>query len=213
MGRKVHPKAFRMGQMFTWSSRWYADKKRYKNLVIQDVKLRSALMEKLSNAGAAEIVIERSISTVKVVVYVARPGVAIGRGGQNLEITKKYIMGFFKDTAKDVKVEIQVEPVPTPSLNAYLVGKNIAEQIERRIPHRRAVYRAIEQVMGAGAKGVQIMLSGRIRGAEIARVEKYKEGSIPLSTIREEVDFAVVPALTKSGYVGIKVWICKKTVN
>ena len=211
MGRKVHPKAFRMGEKFTWSSRWFADKRKYKDFLIQDVKLRSALMEKLANAGIAEVVIERSISTVNVVIYVARPGVAIGRGGQNLEIIKKYIMSFFEEGAASAKIEIQVEPVSAPSLNAHLVGKNIAEQIERRIPHRRAVYRAIEQVMGAGAKGVQIMLSGRIRGAEIARVEKYKEGSVPMSTIREEIDFAVVPALTKSGYVGIKVWICRKS--
>ncbi|MDP3983096.1 MAG: 30S ribosomal protein S3 [bacterium] len=211
MGRKVHPKAFRMGEKFTWTSRWFADKRKYKDFLIQDVKLRSALMEKLANAGIAEVVIERSISTVKVVIYVARPGVAIGRGGQNLEVIKKYIMSFFEAGAQSARIEIQVEPVSAPSLNAHLVGKNIAEQIERRIPHRRAVYRAIEQVMGAGAKGVQIMLSGRIRGAEIARVEKYKEGSIPMSTIREEIDFAVVPALTKSGYVGIKVWICRKS--
>lgn len=211
MGRKVHPKAFRMGQMFTWQSRWFSDKKRYKDLLIMDVRLRRALMDKLSSAGIAEVIIERSISTIKIIIYVARPGVAIGRGGQNLEVIKKFIMGFFENDTKETKVEIQVEPVSTPSLNAHLVGTNIAEQIERRIPHRRAVYRAIEQVMGAGAKGVQIMLSGRIRGAEIARVEKYKEGSIPMSTIREDVDFAVVPALTKSGYVGIKVWICRKS--
>lgn len=207
MGRKIHPKAFRLGNIFTWDSRWYARDGRYRRLLLQDVKLRKVLMSRLSNAGIARVVIERSINTVTITLHVARPGVAIGRGGNNLEEIKNFITKFFKEENEDAKVEIHVEPVPKPDLDAYLVAKNVAEQITRRIPHRRIVHRTMQQVLAARAKGVQIVLSGRIAGAEIARTEKYKKGSIPLSTIRKDIDFAAVPALTKSGYVGVKVWI------
>lgn len=207
MGRKIHPKAFRLGNLFTWDSRWYAEDDRYRRFLLQDVKLRKALMDRLSNAGVAQVVIERSINSVTITLHVARPGVAIGRGGKNLEEIKDFITRFFKQEGEDVKVEIQVEPVSKPDLDACLVAKNVAEQIERRIPHRRVVHKTIAQVLSAGAKGVQIVLSGRIAGAEIARTEKYKKGTVPLSTIRKDIDFATVPALTKSGYVGVKVWI------
>lgn len=209
MGRKVNPKAFRLGEKFSWSSRWFADKARYRKLLLQDVKLRKQLMEQLSNAGITEVVIQRSINTVTITLYVSRPGVAIGRGGKNLEEIKKLIVDFFSKEGEEIKVDLQVEPVTQPNLDAYLVAKNVAEQLERRIPHRRVVHKTIEQVMSAGAKGIQIVLAGRIAGAEIARTEKYKRGSVPFSTIREDLDFAAVPALTKSGYIGVKVWICR----
>lgn len=210
MGRKVNANAFRLNENLNWNSRWFARKDRYCKLLIEDVRLRKELMKKLENAGIVNVVIERSINTVKLTLYVARPGVAIGRGGKNLEEIKKFINDIFKKTNKKIKTEIQIEPVGKPNLNAYLVAKSVSEQIERRIPHRRVVYRIIDQVASAGAKGIQIILSGRIAGAEIARTEKYKRGSIPFSTIREDVEYAQVPALTKSGYVGIKVWICRK---
>lgn len=209
MGRKINPKIFRLGKNITWESRWYADKKRYSRLLLEDVKLRRILMDKLANAGISQVIIDRSINTVNITLNVARPGVAIGRGGKNLEDIKNFIIKFFKDQGEDLKVDLQVEPVNNPDLNAYLIAKNISDQIIRRIPHRRVVHKATEQVLNAGAKGVQIVLAGRIAGAEISRTEKYKEGMIPLSTIREDVDFASVPARTKSGYVGIKVWICR----
>lgn len=225
MGQKIHPKAFRLGPVYTWSSRWFADKNRYSELLLEDVVLRKFLFLKLKNAGLTDVVIERSINKMKIILRVSRPGVVIGRGGSGLEELKKAIeqkllkhrtkrkqesqKKKFVETGK-LKVEISVEPVKEPNLSAFLVANTIADQLVRRIPPKRACYQAMERVMGAGAVGVKILLSGRINGAEIARREKHTKGTVPLSTIREEVDFATVPALTKSGYIGVKVWICKK---
>lgn len=218
MGQKIHPKGFRLGQVFTWSSRWYADRRQYSTLLLADVVLRRELAAKLKSAGLALVEIERSINKVKVTVHVSRPGVVIGRGGSGLEMLKKFIETFLANQlkviqrkAQGVKVEIAVEPVKEPNLNAYLVGSNIADQLARRMPHKRVCNQAVDRVIGAGAKGVRIKLAGRINGAEIARREKFGSGTIPLSTIREDVDFASVPSLTKSGYIGVKVWICRKS--
>ncbi|MBI2404857.1 30S ribosomal protein S3 [Candidatus Gottesmanbacteria bacterium] len=226
MGQKIHPKGFRLGTTFLWSSRWFADKARYHGLLIADVVLRRTLLRKLKSAGLAGVDIERSINKVKVTLHVSRPGVVIGRGGSGLEDMKKFIETFLRTQSHrkshaigqkslpesgKVKVEVAVEPVKEPNLNAYLVGTMIADQLAKRLPHKRVVNQAIERVMNAGAKGVRILLSGRIAGAEIARREKYQIGTVPLSTIREDVDFASVPSLTKSGFIGVKVWICRKT--
>ncbi len=218
MGQKINPKGFRLGTTFLWSSRWYADKGRYKNLLIADVELRRTLHEKLKSAGLALVEIERSINKVKVTIHVSRPGVVIGRGGSGMEDIKKFIEKFLLTHEKHmkgtegakVKVEVAVEPVKEPNLNAFLVASTIADQLAKRLPHKRVSNQAIERVMNAGAKGVRILLAGRIAGAEIARREKYQTGTVPLSTIREDVDFAAVPSLTKSGYIGVKVWICRK---
>lgn len=216
MGQKIHPKGFRIGVVFPWASRWFASKQNYKHLLLADVTLRRALHERLKPAGLAQVEIERSINKVIVTLFVSRPGVVIGRGGSGLEETKKYIERLLLTTRmlKDVgklKVEVAVEPVKEPNLVAYLVGVNIADQLAKRLPHKRVCNQAVERVMNAGAKGVKIALAGRINGAEIARREKYSAGTVPLSTIKENVDFAAVPALTKSGYIGIKVWICRKS--
>ncbi|MCJ7826113.1 30S ribosomal protein S3, partial [Patescibacteria group bacterium] len=169
--------------------------------------------------------IERSINKMKLIIHVSKPGIVIGRGGSGLEDMKKAIerfllnfravrqknapTRFWKETGK-LKVEIAVEPVKEPNLSAQLVAVSIADQLVRRIPPKRVCNQAIERVMNAGAVGVKVLLAGRINGAEIARREKFSAGSIPLSTLREDVDFAVNPALTKSGYIGVKVWICRK---
>lgn len=212
MGQKVNPIGFRLGTNVNWKSRWFADDKRYKHLLFEDVKLREVLQLKLKNAGLSHVEIDRSINKIDVTVFVSRPGIVIGRGGTGLEELKKFITKKLKKgDDKQIKIELKVEPVKEPNLNANIVGTMVADQLVRRMPHRRVVKQAIERVMGAGAKGVQIMLAGRIAGAEISRKEKYKQGSIPFSTIREEIDYASVPALTKSGYVGVKVWICKKS--
>lgn len=224
MGQKINPRGFRLGTIYTWTSRWFADKNRYGEILLEDVKLREYLFLRLKNAGIAELHIERSINKMKVILHVARPGVVIGRGGSGLEELKKFIEAFLThhrmlraknvsarktgDTGKS-KLEISVEPIKEPNLHAYLVATTIADQLIRRIPPKRACNQALERVMNAGARGVRVVLSGRINGAEIARTEKHTTGTIPLSTIREEVDFASVPALTKSGYVGVKVWICR----
>ncbi len=226
MGQKINPKGFRVGTVFTWNSKWFADKRTYKELVFDDAKLRETLTAKLKPAGLANILIERSINKIKVTLFVSRPGVVIGRGGSGLEELKKFIENFMRthrgfqnpyDTRKKagetgrIKVELAVEPVKEPNLNAYLVAQTVSDQIVRRMPHKRVCNQAIERVMSAGARGVRIILSGRIGGAEIGRKEKYQAGTVPLSTIREEVDYATSPALTKSGYVGVKVWICRKS--
>lgn len=230
MGQKIHPRGFRLGPVYTWSSRWYADNYRYKALLFEDVTMRRELYNKLKSAGLAQVDIDRSINKVKVTLHVSRPGVVIGRGGSGMEIIKKFIesfitkkplggMGIKKKAAgtgsaeeNRIKVEVAVEPVKEPNLNAYLVASTIADQLTKRLPHKRVCNQAVDRVMSAGAKGIRIKLSGRIRGAEIARREKFQSGSVPLSTIREEIDFAAVPSLTKSGYIGVKVWICRKTI-
>lgn len=220
MGQKINPRGFRLGPLYTWSSRWFAKGQDYKKFLLSDVNLRQALEKRLKSAGLANIEIERSINKLKITLHVSRPGVVIGRGGSGLEELKKYIeQVYFKDTIgtadkksemSKLKIEVAVEPVKEPNLNAQLVAQSISDQIAKRIPHKRVCLSAIERVRNSGARGVKIVLAGRIAGAEIARREKYQDGTIPLSTIREDVDYADVPSLTKSGYVGVKVWICKK---
>lgn len=222
MGQKIHPYGFRLGPLYTWVSRWFADDARYADLLIQDVTLREALVERLKTAGLAQVEIERSINKIRVILRVSRPGMVIGRGGTGLEELKKFIEKNLIETARKrklskvafdpskAKVEVVVEPVKEPNLSAQIVATNIADQLIRRLPHKRVCLQAVDRVMTAGANGVKVKLAGRIAGAEISRRETYKAGSIPLSTIREQVEYAEVPALTKSGYVGIKVWIYKK---
>lgn len=224
MGQKIHPHGFRLGPLYTWSSRWFADDARYADLLLLDILLREALVARLKPAGLAQVEIERSINKIRVILHVSRPGLVIGRGGTGLEDIKKFIEGTLLETAKKrklgkgafdrtkMKVEVVVEPVKEPNLSAQIVATNIADQLLKRMPHKRICMQTLDRVMSAGALGVKIKLAGRIGGAEIARRETYKTGSIPLSTIREDVDYAEVPSLTKSGYVGVKVWISKKTI-
>lgn len=218
MGQKINPKGFRIGPVFNWTSRWYADSRDYGRTLLADVALRRELGAKLKTAGLALIEIERSINKIKVTVHVSRPGVVIGRGGSGLETLKKFIeevlakkLPMTMGKGQGVKVDIAVEPVKEPNLNATLVATTISDQLVRRMPHKRVCNQAVERVISAGAKGVRIILGGRINGAEIARREKFQSGTIPLSTIREDIDFASIPALTKSGYIGVKVWICRKS--
>jgi len=206
MGQKVNPYGLRLGSLYNWKSRWFADKKNYQKLLLEDIKLRKFLMEKLRLAGIFRVDIERFPKSMKIILYVSRPGVVIGRGGANLEELKKIIS---QKLEPGLKLEIQIEEIKNPDLNAQLILENIINQLERRIPHRQVVNRTMERVMNAGAKGIKIVLSGRIAGAEIGRTEKYSQGRIPLSTLRADIDYAERPALTKSGYVGVKVWIYK----
>ena len=209
MGQKVNPKILRLGTIFNWSSRWFADKN-YKENLLSDFKIRSALTDRLKNAGVSQIEIERSINSLKVTAYVARPGMVIGRGGSGLEELKIFLQSVLKiknNSKSSAKIDIRIEPVKEPNLDSYLVAKNIADQLVKRLPHRRVMGQTIERVMGAGAKGVRIVISGRVGGAEIGRREKLHVGTVPLSTIRENISFASVPALTKKGYIGVKVWI------
>jgi small subunit ribosomal protein S3 len=212
MGQKVNPTLLRMGGIFSWKSRWFADKSNYSANVLEDYRLRQYLEKKLSNAGLVEINIKRSISKLTLIIEVARPGVVIGKGGQNLERIKAgvdKIVNISKIKKEQSRIELKIEEVKKPDLSAKLVTERIISQLIARYPHRRAVKQAMEKVMGAGAKGVKIQLSGRIAGAEIGRSEKYFQGSIPTQTLRANIDYYEQPAKTRSGYVGIKVWIYK----
>lgn len=215
MGQKVNPTGFRMGTTYSWKSRWFADVKTYSDKVLEDYKLRKFLDKKLASAGVVQVAIERSLTMVKIVLHVSRPGVVIGKGGANLEEIKKdveRIMNVSKLKKDRVKIDLRVEEVTKPDLSAKLMVERIAQQLAKRFPHRRAVNQALERVMQAGAKGVKIQLSGRVGGAEIGRTEKYFEGSIPTQTLRADIDYFEMPAHTRSGYVGIKVWIYKGTI-
>lgn len=216
MGQKVHPIGFRVGTTFGWKSRWYANPKNYSDTVIEDYRIRQALLKLLSNAGLVRVDIERSHTAVKVLVHVSRPGVVIGKGGANLEIVKNKIeevVNTGKSKKDRVKIDLRVEEIKKPDLSAKLVAERIEQQLVKRYPHRRAVSQALDKVMQAGAKGVKIVLSGRIGGAEIGRTEKYFRGSVPTQTLRANIDYYQSPALTRSGFVGIKVWIYKGTVE
>ncbi len=212
MGQKVNPTLMRIGGIFNWKSRWFAEKDHYSDNVLEDYRLRQYLEKKLSNAGLVDVSIKRSISKLTLIIEVARPGVVIGKGGQNLEKIKAgvdHIVNASKIKKEKSRIELKIEEVKKPDLSAKLVTERIIGQLISRYPHRRAVKQAMERVMGAGAKGVKIQLSGRIAGAEISRSEKYFEGSIPTQTLRANIDYYEQPAKTRSGYVGIKVWIYK----
>ena len=212
MGQKVNPKGLRLGVIYNWNSRWFFSNKRsYREALKSDIKIRETLMKKLSFASVTQIDIERAINKVTLIIYSVKPGMIIGRGGKGLEDIKKHIAIYLKgyEKGKDSKLDIKIEPVKRPYLSAYFVGQSIAEKLVRGFPHRSTVHNAMNRVIEAGGKGVKVQLGGRIAGAEISRREKYFQGTIPTSTIREDVDYAEYPALTKSGYIGVKIWICK----
>ena len=212
MGQKVNPIGFRLGNFLNWKSKWYATAKDYSDTVLEDYKLRTFLKNKLASAGIVQVEIERSLTVIKIILFVSRPGVVIGKGGSNLEETKKDIerlLNVSKLKKDRVKIDLRVEEVTQPDLSAKLVAERISGQLIKRFPHRRAVAQAMERAMQAGAKGIKISLAGRVGGAEISRTEKYFEGSVPTQTLRANIDYYHEPSLTRSGYVGIKVWIYK----
>jgi len=208
MGQKIHPIGFRMGISATWKSRWFAKGDKYKTNVLEDIKIRDLLMKKLRPAGIQSVEIERAVNKLKVIIFVSRPGVLIGRGGSGLTDTKKYLMKSLKIKDENT-LEISPMEIKSADLSAYLVAQSVAEQLAKRLPAQRVMNQSIERVMRSGAKGVKIVVSGRIGGAEIARREWKASGTMPLHTLRADIDFCVYPALTKSGYVGVKVWINK----
>jgi small subunit ribosomal protein S3 len=210
MGQKINPHVVRLGNVFGWSSRWF-DERKYKETFLEDYNLRKMLLERLKPAGISSVEIERSINSLKIIIFVSRPGIVIGRGGAGLEDLKKSINKYFqkKRGGNAPKTDIRVEPVKEPNLDSYLVAVNIADQLARRLPYKRVLNSTAERVMGAGAKGVKIVLTGRIAGSEIARREKIHLGTVPLSTIRENINYSSYPSLTKKGYIGVKVWINK----
>jgi small subunit ribosomal protein S3 len=210
MGHKVNPVGFRLGKKYTCTSRWYAaNPKIYQANLLEDVTIRRFLAQKLNIAGLTQVEIERSINKINLKIHVTRPGVVIGRGGSGLEDLKNTLVKLVKIKNPEKNLSLDVIEVKEPDLNAHLIAERIAFQIERRAPHKRAIKKTIERVLSQGAKGIKVVISGRIQGAEIGRTEKFFEGKVPLQTIRANIDYASRPALTKSGYVGVKVWINK----
>ena len=209
MGQKIHPLGFRVGLTSAgWKSRWFAADKNYSKFLMEDIKIRELLLAKLKPAGVTDIEIERSINKLKILISVARPGLLIGRGGTGLIELKKFLVDKLKIKEAN-NLEIVPQELKSADLSAYLIAQSMAEQLARRLPAQRVMNQAVERVMRAGAKGVTVILAGRIGGAEIARRERKFQGSVPLHTLRADIDFASYPALTKSGYVGVKVWINK----
>lgn len=214
MSQKINPIGFRTGTFLPWKSRWFSDDAAFKGNLIEDIRIRKALMEKLKLAGIVSVEIERLPKSMVIVMTVSRPGVVIGRGGTGIEDVKRFVLAEISKVRgkkiKDLKIDLRVNEVKNPELSAYLVASRIVSELERRMPSRRVVNRTMERVMQSGALGVKIVLGGRVDGAEISRVEKFKMGSVPSQTLREDIDYAQVPALLKRGYVGVKVWIHKK---
>ena len=207
MGQKINPHSFRIGTIFNWSSRWFATGRNYSHQLIQDIKIRRLLDKELVSAGLAKTEITRSINTINIILHASRPGVVIGRGGQNLKHLQSELEKLIKQETTKQKVELDVHQVEQPDLEAQLVAQRLVDQLIHRYPHRRAVAQAIRRTMDAGAKGIKVQFAGRVAGAEISRTEKYSEGTIPTQTLRADISYASVPALTRSGYIGIKVWI------
>ena len=207
MGQKVNPHGLRVGVIKDWDSRWYASDEKVGDLIVEDQKIRKYLKKTLYGAGVPKIEIERSADTVTIYLHCARPGVVIGKGGEQIE---QYRLAVEKMIGK--KVKLNIVEVKNPDMNAQLVAENIAQQLEKRISHRRAMKNAMARAMRAGAKGIKTCCSGRLGGAEIARVEHYHEGTIPLQTIRADIDYGFAEAATTFGRIGVKVWIYKGEV-
>ena len=211
MGQKVNPIGFRLEAVKNspeWQSSWFANSKKYPIFLLEDKKIRDFLQKKIYSAGIVNIKIEKSVKKLNITLIVSRPGLVIGRGGKELEALKKEIQKLLnKDTGKQ-SVEIQVEEFKHADLSAKLIAEKIAYQLTKRMPYRRVVLSSMERAMSAGAKGVKVVLSGRINGAEIGRREKFSQGKVPLSTIRSEIDYHECPSLIRSGYIGVKVYLC-----
>ena len=207
MGHKVHPNGFRLGIIKPWQARWYADRD-YKDLVQEDIRLRTFILKRHANAAIAQIDIERSANRLSLTIHTAKPGIIIGRSGQNVEELRKLIE---KMTAK--RVQVNILEVRNPDLVAVLVARNIAEQLERRVAFRRAMKLTVQRTMQSGAKGIRVAVAGRLGGAEMSRREGERRGQVPLQTLRADVDFGQSEARTTYGVIGVKVWIYKGLIK
>ncbi len=207
MGQKVHPIGFRLGLFEDWQAHWFA-KKSYGTEVIEDFQIRAFLKGRLNMSDVARIVIDKAVDNIRITVHTSRPGMIIGKKGQGIEQIKADLYKRFKKN-----VEVSVQEVRTPDTNAHLVARSITDQLEKRVSYKRLMRKAGYAAMKSGAKGIKICVSGRIGGAEIARVEWLRLGSIPLHTLRANIDYALTEALTTYGLIGVKVWICKGEYN
>ncbi|RRQ23242.1 30S ribosomal protein S3 [Guyparkeria sp. SCN-R1] len=210
MGHKVHPVGFRLGISSDWSSRWYADNKNFSDYLEQDVRTRKYIRQRLKDASVSRVQIERPARSAAVTIHTARPGIVIGRKGEDIERLRTEIAPMLGLERSAVKVS--VEEIRKPELDAQLVAESIAQQLERRVMFRRAMKRAVQTTMRLGAGGVKVNVAGRLGGAEIARTEWYREGRVPLHTLRADIDYGMAEAQTTYGIIGVKVWIFKGEV-
>lgn len=204
MGQKVHPNGQRLGIIRDWNARWYAPNNKYAGNLAIDLKVRNYFRKRLANAAVSKVTIERPANNLNVTIHTARPGIVIGKKGEDIERMRGDIRRL-----TDLPVQIAVEEVRKPELDATLVAENICQQLEKRIMFRRAMRRAVTSAMRLGAQGVKVMVSGRLNGAEIARTEWYREGRVPLHTLRADIDYGLAEAHTTYGVIGVKVWIFK----
>ena len=204
MGQKIHPTGFRLAVLKNWSSKWYANNQNFATMLNEDIKVRSFLRAKLSHAAVSKIVIERPAKNARITIHSARPGVVIGKKGEDIELLKGKLQKMM-----GVPVRINIEEVRKPEIDAQLIADSIASQLEKRVMFRRAMKRAMQNAMRLGAQGIKIMSSGRLNGIEIARSEWYREGRVPLHTLRADIDYATSEAKTTYGIIGIKVWVYK----
>lgn len=204
MGQKINPIGFRLGVTKNWSSKWYANSKNFSAFLQNDIKVRDYLNKKLANAAVSKIVIERPAKNAKITIYSARPGIVIGKKGEDIETLRSSIQNLM-----GIPVQLNIEEIRKPEVDASLIAQSIAQQLEKRVMFRRAMKRAMQNAMRLGAQGIKIMSSGRLNGIEIARSEWYREGRVPLHTLRADIDYGVARAQTTYGIIGIKVWIFK----
>jgi len=204
MGQKIHPIGFRLSVQKNWTSRWYANSKNFPAMLNNDIKVREFLNKKLANAAVSKIVIERPAKNAKITIYSARPGIVIGKKGEDIETLRSSLQALM-----GVPVHLNIEEVRKPEIDATLIAQSIAQQLEKRVMFRRAMKRAMQNAMRLGAQGIKIMSAGRLNGIEIARTEWYREGRVPLHTLRADIDYGVAEAKTTYGIIGIKVWVFK----
>ena len=207
MGQKIHPTGFRLSVLRNWTSRWYANSKHFPAMLHEDIKVRDFLKKKLSHAAVSKVVIERPAKNARITIYSARPGVVIGKKGEDIESLRGQLQRMM-----GVPVHVNIEEVRKPELDAQLIADGIAQQLEKRIMFRRAMKRAMTNAMRLGAQGIKIMSAGRLNGIEIARTEWYREGRVPLHTLRADIDYGFAEAKTTYGVIGIKVWVFKGEV-
>ena len=207
MGQKVHPVGIRLGIVRDHNSIWYADSKNYAKTLITDLEVRKFIEKKLENASVSRVVIERPAQTARITIHTARPGIVIGKKGEDVDALRKTLAD-----KMGVPVHINIEEIRKPDLDAKLVAQNVAQQLERRVMFRRAMKRVVQNAMRQGAEGIKVQVGGRLGGAEIARTEWYREGRVPLHTLRADIDYATYEASTTYGIIGVKVWIFKGEV-
>lgn len=204
MGQKINPTGFRLAVNKDWSSKWFAKTSEFPTVLKQDIDVRHYLQKRLKNASVGRIVIERPAKSAKITIFTARPGIVIGKKGEDIEVLKRDLQNLL-----GLPVHVNIEEIRKPELDAKIIADNIASQLEKRVMFRRAMKRSMQNAMRAGAKGIKIMSSGRLNGIDIARSEWYREGRVPLHTLRADVDYATSEALTTYGIIGIKVWVYK----